>query len=259
MLRAVGHGSGNAGDSKLRAWRILFFFGLLVPPVLGLLVLPGSAADQNAQPNPSDWPAVERVARGQTVYWNAWAGEASINSYIGWAAQEVEKRFGVRVEQVKLSDTAEAVSKVVAEKAAGRDSGGTVDLIWINGPNFASMKDKKLLYGPWARASFRITGSSIAENPAVITRFYQSRRKATKCPGTRRGWSSITTACRVEKSAAQYCGYSRLSQEPSRALHLSRCAEFPRCDISQAGADRTDGRPISIAEGARPMTEFESA
>jgi putative thiamine transport system substrate-binding protein len=146
----------------LRAWCILIF--------LGLLVLPGSAAEQNAQPNPSDWPAVERIAKGQTVYWNAWAGEASINSYIGWAAEEVEKRFGVRVKQVKLSDTAEAVSKVVAEKAAGRDSRGSVDLIWINGPNFASMKDKKLLYGPWAEQlpNYRLVDTS---NPAVTSDF----------------------------------------------------------------------------------------
>jgi putative thiamine transport system substrate-binding protein len=126
----------------LRSKRVLLF--------LFLLALPANAAERDARPNPSDWQAVERAAEGQTVYWNTWGGEASINSYIGWAAEEVEKRFGVRVEQVKLSDTAEAVSKVIAEKAAGRDSGGSVDLIWINGPNFASMKDKKLLFGPWA-------------------------------------------------------------------------------------------------------------
>jgi putative thiamine transport system substrate-binding protein len=51
---------------------------------------------------------------------------------------------------VKLSDTAEAVAKVIAEKTAGRERGGSVDLIWINGANFASLKGKNLLFGPWA-------------------------------------------------------------------------------------------------------------
>ena len=38
---------------------------------------------------------------------------------------------------------------MVAEKAAGRTSGGSVDLIWINGENFAAMKSNDLLFGPW--------------------------------------------------------------------------------------------------------------
>ena len=38
---------------------------------------------------------------------------------------------------------------VIAEKAAGQNSGGTVDLIWINGPNFLAMKEQGLLHGPF--------------------------------------------------------------------------------------------------------------
>ena len=44
----------------------------------------------------------------------------------------------------------EAVARVVAEKAAGRDAGGSVDLVWINGPNFLAMREQKLLHGPFA-------------------------------------------------------------------------------------------------------------
>ncbi|MEL7349763.1 MAG: ABC transporter substrate-binding protein, partial [Pseudomonadota bacterium] len=63
---------------------------------------------------------------------------------------QVEERYGVSVTHVKLSDTAEAVSRVLAEKTAGTDAGGAVDLIWINGENFAAMKRNDLLFGPWA-------------------------------------------------------------------------------------------------------------
>ncbi|MGH6874592.1 MAG: ABC transporter substrate-binding protein, partial [Aestuariivirgaceae bacterium] len=75
------------GDSKLRAARVLFF--------LGLLALPANAAEQNTQPNPSDWPAIERAARGQTVYWNAWGGDDRNNAYVAWVGEEVKRRFGV--------------------------------------------------------------------------------------------------------------------------------------------------------------------
>ena len=95
------------------------------------------------------WDEVVARARGQTVNWNAWAGDEKTNAFIGWVGAEVEKRYGVKVNHVKLKDTAEAVTRVVAEKSAGRDSGGSVDLVWINGPNFLAMKEQKLLHGPF--------------------------------------------------------------------------------------------------------------
>jgi len=96
-----------------------------------------------------DWQATLEAARGQTVYWNAWGGDERTNAFIAWVGAQTEHLYGVRVEQVKLSDTAEAVTRVVSEKAAGQDSGGTVDLIWINGPNFLAMKEQGLLHGPF--------------------------------------------------------------------------------------------------------------
>ena len=90
-------------------------------------------------------------ASGQTVYFNAWGGSRPINDYIAWAGQEVKRRYGVELVQVKLTDTSEAVTRVRAEQAAGRVDGGTVDLIWINGKNFKAMKDQGLLFGPFTQ------------------------------------------------------------------------------------------------------------
>jgi putative thiamine transport system substrate-binding protein len=123
------------------------------------------------EPNPKDWNAVLAAAKGQTVYWNAWAGEQRINDYITWVGQQTQAKFGVKIEHVKLSDTAEAVSKVVAEKAAGRTSGGTVDLIWINGPNFAKMKEAGLLFGPWAEDMPNFRFVDVEGKPAVRSDF----------------------------------------------------------------------------------------
>lgn len=104
-----------------------------------------------ADPDPADWDAVLEEARGQTVYFNAWGGAENINAYLEWAGEALEARYGVTLVHVKLDDTANAVAKVVAEKAAGRDEGGSVDLVWINGENFAAMKEQDLLLGEaWA-------------------------------------------------------------------------------------------------------------
>jgi putative thiamine transport system substrate-binding protein len=97
----------------------------------------------------ADWDEIVAKAKGQTVFWNAWAGDERINAYIDWAGDQVRARYGVTVQHVKVSDTAESVARVVAEKVAVRTEGGSVDLIWINGENFAAMKRNDLLFGPW--------------------------------------------------------------------------------------------------------------
>jgi putative thiamine transport system substrate-binding protein len=96
------------------------------------------------------WSDVVTKARGQTVNFNAWAGDEKTNAFIAWVGSEVGRRYGITLRQVKLRDTAEAVTRVVAEKAAGRNAGGTVDLIWLNGPNFLALKEHRLLYGAFS-------------------------------------------------------------------------------------------------------------
>jgi putative thiamine transport system substrate-binding protein len=122
-------------------------------------------------PDPADWEAVLAEARGQTAYWYAWGGSNAVNDYIAWAAAEVEARYGVAVEHVKLADTADAVSRVIAEKTAGKDEGGAVDLIWINGENFASMKQQGLLFGPWAEQLPNWRFVDVEGKPTVVLDF----------------------------------------------------------------------------------------
>ena len=93
------------------------------------------------------WADIEAKAKGQTVYFNAWAGSPQVNAYLAWVAEEVKARHGITLEHVKLTDTAEAVRRVRDEVKAGKD--GSVDLIWINGQNFHVMKAEQLLFGPF--------------------------------------------------------------------------------------------------------------
>lgn len=98
----------------------------------------------------ADWNETLEQARDTTVFWNAWGGDERTNNFIDWVGLEVAERYGITLRHVKLADTGEAVARVLAEKTAGRDTGGSVDLIWINGPNFLSMKEQGLLYGPFS-------------------------------------------------------------------------------------------------------------
>lgn len=129
----------------------------------------GAAA---AQPDVKNWPAIEKAAAGQTVYFNAWGGSENINAYLEWVGGEMRKRYGVTVMQVKLDDTASAVAKVIAEKAAGKNEGGSVDLIWINGENFVSMKKQGLLLTPgWATSLPNWQYVDVENQPTIVTDF----------------------------------------------------------------------------------------
>ena len=116
---------------------------------LGLLAAGFGPWSANAQ-TPSAWRAIEAQARGQTVYFNAWAGSPTINSYLQWVGTQVQQGFGIRLEHVKISDAAEVVKRIRGEKSAGKLQNGSVDMLWINGENFLTLKREGLLFGPFA-------------------------------------------------------------------------------------------------------------
>ncbi len=139
---------------------------LLIAFLLSLGLVGAGARAQT--PDPGNWDTVLAEAKGQTVYFHAWGGEARINDYIAWAGKTVEHRFGVRVIHVKVSDTAEVVSRVLTDKAAGRSEGGKVDLVWINGENFAAMKREGLLQpAAWATKLPNYRFVDVANKPSV--------------------------------------------------------------------------------------------
>lgn len=117
-----------------------------------LALIAALAASPALAQDPADWSALLQEADGQTVYWNAWGGSTTTNDFIAWVGRRVAEEYGVTLEHVKLTDTADAVTRVLSEKQAGQDDDGAIDLIWINGANFAAMKDAGLLFGPFAEA-----------------------------------------------------------------------------------------------------------
>ncbi len=140
----------------------------LTTTALALLAFSPLSADT---PDPTDWDSVLEAARGQTVYWHAWGGDPRINAFIASVGTDLQERHGVTLEHVRLADTADAVTRVISERQAGRDTGGAVDVIWINGANFASMKEQGLLFGPFAESLPNWPLVDTEANPAVLIDF----------------------------------------------------------------------------------------
>jgi putative thiamine transport system substrate-binding protein len=130
-----------------------------------------SGGARASEPDPSRWPAVLAEAKGQKVAWYAWGGEPRINDYIGWVAGTVRQRYGVELRQVRVADTAEVVNRLLAERSAGRTSGGAVDLVWLNGENFAALKTAGLLFGPFAQDLPNFALADTESKPVLTTDF----------------------------------------------------------------------------------------
>jgi len=85
------------------------------------------------------WEDILKEAQGQTVYFNAWGGSDRINAYLEWAGKQIKSQYGVTFNHVKIGDIAEVVGQLEAARAVGRDKTGNVDLMWVNGENFAAL------------------------------------------------------------------------------------------------------------------------
>lgn len=103
--------------------------------------------------DPGDWEAVLTAARGQTVDLYMWGGSSEINRFVDDTyGPRLSDEYGVELNRVPVADTVDAVNKVLAELQAGRRSGGSVDLIWINGENFQTLRQADALLEAWAPA-----------------------------------------------------------------------------------------------------------
>jgi putative spermidine/putrescine transport system substrate-binding protein len=73
---------------------------------------------------------------------------------------------GIALNRVPLADTADAVNAVLGELEAGRTSGGSIDLVWINGENFATMRQADALRSGWSQ---RLPNATLVDwdDPAV--------------------------------------------------------------------------------------------
>ena len=95
-------------------------------------------------PGFSTWEEVLAAADGTTVNWFMWGGSDTINANVDNDIGDVIKeQFNITLNRVP-ADAADFVNKVLDESAAGVTEGGTIDLMWINGENFATLKNADL-------------------------------------------------------------------------------------------------------------------
>ncbi len=93
------------------------------------------------------WDDIVSMAKGGEVNWFLWGGSDNINQYVSeYVGGILKNDYGIKLNRVGVSDTVEAVNIVLGEKESGVTESGSVDMIWINGENFRTMKQGGLAY-----------------------------------------------------------------------------------------------------------------
>ena len=208
------------------------------------------------------WADIERQAKGQTVYFNAWAGSPQVNAYIAWAADELNKRYGLTLEHVKLTDTAEAVRRVRDEVRAEKD--GSADLIWINGENFHVMKEEQLLFGPFAEDLPNFALVDVDGKPTTRVDFAEGT-EGLESPWGMAQLTFFADGARLDTPPMSMMELLDLAkEEPGRITYPAPPDFHGDTFIKQALAETIDDRmllPVSIdketfVEASRPLFEY---
>jgi len=142
--------------------RIIFLLTILSV----LLSACAGGASQSKAFDINDWDSVLEAAKGQTVNWYMWGGSDSINAYVdNFYGKALKERYDITLNRVPVADAADYVNQVLSEKEAGVEE-GAVDLMWINGENFYTLKQADMLYKDWAQA---IPNAKLVnwDNPAI--------------------------------------------------------------------------------------------
>ncbi|MCF6278473.1 MAG: ABC transporter substrate-binding protein, partial [Anaerolineales bacterium] len=142
-----------------------FIFTILVLSMLLAACAPQSdsaAADFDI----NRWASVLAAADGQTVNWYMWGGSDSINAYVDdFYGTALKERYNITLNRVPVADSTDYVNQILSEKEADVEN-GAVDLMWINGENFFTLKQADMLYADWAQ---QIPNSALVnwDNPAI--------------------------------------------------------------------------------------------
>lgn len=140
-----------------------------------------------------------------------WGGSDKINIWMDSVAVPALAAEGVKLNPVRITGTKDAVDLVLAEKGSGKGLGqGSVDAIWVNGENFATLKRQDALMGAFAD---KVPNSANIEwNPDDPRALLNLRDFGVETNASEMPWSGQQYVCAVNTA--------RTSETPSTFAEL---------------------------------------
>jgi putative spermidine/putrescine transport system substrate-binding protein len=167
----------------------------LLALVLALAVTGCAAPD--AEPTDAalrDWDDVLAEADGQTVRLWMYGGDDKGNAYVDDVLAPAAAELGVTLERVPVADTGDAVNRVLSERQADVTD-GEVDLVWINGENFATGQQAGAWLCDWT--SMLPNMEYVAEDDPLLATDFGTPVEGCEAPWHKAQFSIVYDAARV--------------------------------------------------------------
>ena len=135
------------------------------------LAHPSLAQSDDAALAQMAWEDVTAAAKGGEVNFFMWGGADTINTYVSdYIGARLLAEYDITLNRVGVTDAADVVAIILGEKEAGVTDAGSVDLIWINGENFRTMKQGDLAFCGYTEA---LPNNALInwDNPAIANDF----------------------------------------------------------------------------------------
>lgn len=110
----------------------------------------GSKSKENASANllDKDWNYILEKAKGTAVNFYGFGGNEATNRWLDGAfTNKLKEKYNIKFKRVPM-DIEDIINKLSGEKQA-ESNDGSIDIVWINGENFYTAKNSKLLFGPF--------------------------------------------------------------------------------------------------------------
>lgn len=107
-----------------------------------------SSDKKNSKVEEMSFDDMKKEAKGSTVTFYGWGGDEVLNKWLDDVfAPDMKEKYDIKMERVPM-DIDQILSQLSGEMEANKKD-GDIDMIWINGENFKSAKEKNMLYGPF--------------------------------------------------------------------------------------------------------------
>lgn len=197
-----------------RPWRTLVTATLALG---GLIGLAGCAAPSvGTAASYSDWDSVLTAAKGQAVNLWMYGGDEQGNSYIDDILAPAAAQEGVTLNRIPVTDTKDALNRVLTELQAGRTNDGSVDLVWVNGDNFRTGKEAGAWLCDWTAMLPNM--ASVSSTDPLLTSDFGTPVAGCEAPWSKAQFSIAYNAAVV---TPPYCRrHSGVGQGAPRTIHL---------------------------------------
>ncbi len=179
---------------------------LLLPGVLLGLTASGCAAPGAATVSTTEnrsWSQISEQAQGQTVDLWMYGGDQQGNTYVDDVLTPAAAELGVTLRRVPVADTKDAMTRILAERQAGSQA-GAVDLVWVNGDNFAAGKQAGAWRCGWSSQLPNL--KFVAADDALVSQDFGTAVDGCEAPWHKAQFTLVYDSARVAEPPTSMSG-----------------------------------------------------